>query len=57
METEILPVPKIENDWLVKLLRNGCFHTGPVICPRLVIMAQGRLYWSEAIFEVIKHTF
>jgi hypothetical protein len=49
METEILPVPKIENDWLVKLLRNGCFHTGPVICPRLVIMAQGRLYWPEAI--------
>jgi hypothetical protein len=35
----------------------GCFHNGPVICPKLVIMAQGRLYWPEAIFEVIKHTF
>jgi hypothetical protein len=50
-------LPKIEVDWLIKELRNGCFHNGPVICPRLVIMAQGRLYWPEAIFEVIKHTF
>ena len=24
------------------VLINGCFHNGPVICPRLVIMAQGR---------------
>jgi hypothetical protein len=46
----------VEIDWLIKVLRNGCFHNGPVICPRLVIMAQGRLYWPEAIFEVIKHT-
>jgi len=30
------------------VLINGCFHNGPVICPRLVIMAQGRLYWPEA---------
>ena len=30
------------------VLINGCFHNGPVICPRLVIMAQWRLYWSEA---------
>ena len=30
------------------VLINGCFHNGPVICPRLVIMAQGRLHWSEA---------
>ena len=47
-------LPKIEVDWLIKELRNGCFHNGPVICPRLVIMTQGRLYWPEAIFEVIK---
>jgi hypothetical protein len=26
---------KIEIDWLIKVLRNGCFHNGPVICPRL----------------------
>jgi hypothetical protein len=30
------------------VLINGCFHNGPVRCPRLVIMAQGRLYWPEA---------
>jgi hypothetical protein len=30
------------------VLINGCFYNGPVICPRLVIMAQGRLYWPEA---------
>jgi hypothetical protein len=30
------------------VLINGCFLNGPVICPRLVIMAQGRLYWPEA---------
>ena len=30
------------------VLINGCFHNGRVICPRLVIMAQGRLYWPEA---------
>jgi hypothetical protein len=30
------------------VLINGCFHNGPIICPRLVIMAQGRLYWPEA---------
>jgi hypothetical protein len=30
------------------VLINGCFHNGPVICPRLVIIAQGRLYWPEA---------
>jgi hypothetical protein len=30
---------------------------GVFIMDRLVIMAQGRLYWPEAIFEVIKHTF
>jgi hypothetical protein len=29
------------------VLINGCFHNGPVICPRLVIMAKGRLYWPE----------
>jgi hypothetical protein len=28
-------LPKIEIDWLIKVLRNGCFHNGPVICPRL----------------------
>jgi hypothetical protein len=27
------------------------------VCPRIVVMAQGGLYWPEAIFEVIKHTF
>jgi hypothetical protein len=27
-------LPKIEIDWLIKVLRNGCFHNGPVICPR-----------------------
>ena len=27
------------------VLINGCFNNGPFICPRLVIMAQGRLYW------------
>jgi hypothetical protein len=36
-------LPKIEIDWLIKVLRNGCFHNGPVICPRLVIMPQGRV--------------
>jgi hypothetical protein len=48
-------LPKIEIDWLIKVLRNGCFHNGQVICPRLVIMAQGRLYWPEAIskFQII----
>ena len=30
------------------VLINGCFHNGPVKCPRLVIMTQGRLYWPEA---------
>ena len=25
-------LPKIEIDWLIKVLRNGCFHNGPVIC-------------------------
>jgi hypothetical protein len=25
---------KIEIGWLIKVLRNGCFHNGPVICPR-----------------------
>jgi len=30
------------------VLINVCFHNGPVIYPRLVIMAQGRLYWPEA---------
>ena len=28
-------LPKIEIDWLITVLRNGCFHNGPVICPRL----------------------
>jgi hypothetical protein len=28
-------LPKIEIDWLIKVLRNGCFHNGPVICSRL----------------------
>ena len=28
-------LPKIEIDWLIKVLRNECFHNGPVICPRL----------------------
>jgi hypothetical protein len=28
-------LPKIEIGWLIKVLRNGCFHNGPVICPRL----------------------
>jgi hypothetical protein len=23
-----------EIDWLIKVLRNGCFHNGSVICPR-----------------------
>jgi hypothetical protein len=27
-------LPKIEIGWLIKVLRNGCFHNGPVICPR-----------------------
>jgi len=27
--------------WLIKVLRNGCFHNGPVKCPRSVIMALG----------------
>ena len=34
--------------FIIIVLINGCFHNGPVICPRLVIMAQGRLYWPEA---------
>jgi hypothetical protein len=25
--------------WLIKVLRKGCFHNGPVMCPRSVIMA------------------
>jgi hypothetical protein len=25
----------VEIGWLIKVLRNGCFHNGPVICPRL----------------------
>ena len=28
-------LPKIEIGWLIKVLRNGCFHNEPVICPRL----------------------
>jgi hypothetical protein len=28
-------LPKIEIEWLIKVLRNGSFHNGPVICPRL----------------------
>ena len=28
-------LPKIEIGWLIKVLRNWCFHNGPVICPRL----------------------
>ena len=28
-------IPKIEIGWLIKVLRNRCFHNGPVICPRL----------------------
>jgi hypothetical protein len=28
-------LPKMGIDWLIKVLRNGCFHNGPVICPRL----------------------
>ena len=27
------------------VLVNECFHNGPVIYPRLVTMAQGRLFW------------
>ena len=26
---------------LIKVLRKGCFHNGPVMCPRSVIMALG----------------
>ena len=37
------------------VLINGCFHNGPVICPRLVIMAQGRLYWPETIFKSVEN--
>ena len=33
--------------FIIIVLINGCFHNGPVICPRLVIMTQGRLYWPE----------
>ena len=33
------------------VLINGCFHNGPVISPRLVIMAQGRLYWPKAMLR------
>ena len=25
--------------WLIEVLRKGCFHNGPVMCPRSVIMA------------------
>ena len=25
--------------WLIKVLRKGCFHNGPVMCSRYVIMA------------------
>jgi hypothetical protein len=28
-------LPKIEIGWLIKVLRNGWFHNGPVICPLL----------------------
>jgi hypothetical protein len=35
------------------VLINECFHNGPVIYPRLVIMAQGRLFWPEANREHI----
>jgi hypothetical protein len=37
-----------KNVYIIIVLINGCFHNGPVICPRLVIMAQGRLYWPDA---------
>ena len=30
------------------VLMNGCFHIGPVICSRSVIMAPGWLEWPEA---------
>ena len=33
---------------LIMVLINGCFQNGLVIGPRLVIMAQGRLYRTEA---------
>jgi hypothetical protein len=52
-------LPKIEIDWLIKVLRNECFHNGPVICPRLshngprkVVLALGaasgqyNLHWA-----------
>jgi hypothetical protein len=39
--------------YLLTVLIHGCFHNGPVICPRLVIMALGRLYWPEAMPRAI----
>jgi hypothetical protein len=42
---------------LIKVLRNGCFHNGPVIYPRLshngprkVVLALGRLHWPSALY-------
>jgi hypothetical protein len=34
------------------VLINGCFHNGPVICPRLAIMTQARLYWPEGQYNL-----
>ena len=31
------------------VLTNGCFHNGPVMCPRSVIMAQGVCIGSRTI--------
>jgi hypothetical protein len=34
-------LPKIEIDWLIKVLKNGCFHNGPVYMSKV---SQGRQF-------------
>jgi hypothetical protein len=40
-------LPIIEIDWLIKVLRNGCFHNGPVSHngSMKVVLARGN-FWS-----------
>ena len=41
------------SNWLIQILINGCFHNGPVICSRSVIMALWWLYWLSALPRAI----
>jgi hypothetical protein len=47
-----MTIPYRVHDSIIIVLINGCFDNGPDICPRLVMMAQGRLYWPEATLRV-----